>query len=92
MKFFSVAVTTACVLAPASAFVGPKIAGVPTQSSSSLQMVLEKPAAKKISKLETLKVNSNNLVHPLKEVSFSSSLAGKLYWFAVFAGTSVDVK
>jgi len=37
------------------------------QSGSSLNMVLEKPATKKISKLETLKVNSNNLIHPLKE-------------------------
>mmetsp|Transcript_95432 Transcript_95432/g.274885 ORF Transcript_95432/g.274885 Transcript_95432/m.274885 type:complete len:631 (+) Transcript_95432:59-1951(+) len=36
-------------------------------SSSSLSMVLEKPAAKEISKLEMLKVNSKNLVHPLKE-------------------------
>lgn len=43
-------------------------AGVSSSSSSSLNMVLEKPAAKKISKLETLKVNSANLLHPLKEV------------------------
>ena len=38
-------------------------------SSSSLSMVLEKPATKEISKLEMLKVNSKNLIHPLKEVS-----------------------
>jgi hypothetical protein len=37
-------------------------------SSTSLNMVLEKPAVKKISKLETLKVKSENLIHPLKEV------------------------
>ena len=38
------------------------------QNGSSLNMVLEKPVEKKISKLETLKVKSANLVHPLKEV------------------------
>jgi hypothetical protein len=36
-------------------------------------MVLEKPkTTKEISKLETLKVESANLIHPLKEVSNDS--------------------
>ena len=60
------------VASPALAFVPslPKsmiVAG--KGSSSSLSMVLEKPATKEISKLEMLKVNSKNLIHPLKEVS-----------------------
>lgn len=69
-----VAVASLCLI-PASAFVVRGIPGVkslPSSSSySSLQMVLEKPATKEISKLEILKVNSNNLVHPLKEVGLS---------------------
>lgn len=47
-----------------------KTASIP--SSSRLSMVLEKPKAKakvkKISKLEILKTDSDNLVHPLQEV------------------------
>lgn len=68
MKIFAVAVAALSVSPAVIAFVPamPKSMTVPG-SSSSLNMVLEKPAAKKISKLETLKVNSKNLVHPLKE-------------------------
>ena len=49
------------------------VAGV---SSSQLSMVLEKPRTKKakvkkISKLEILKKDSDNLVHPLQEVSYA---------------------
>jgi hypothetical protein len=36
--------------------------------TSALHMVLEKPRTKEISKLETLKVESDYLIHPLKEV------------------------
>ena len=71
MKYY-VAVSCASMLcSPAAAFVPamPKSMVIPG-SSSSLNMVLEKPITKKISKLEQLKVNSKNLVHPLKEVSF----------------------
>jgi len=62
----------ASLVASATAFIAtvPKSMLVPG-STSSLNMVLEKPATKKISKLETLKVNSNNLIHPLREVSES---------------------
>jgi len=37
-----------------------------------LSMVLEKPKAKQLSKLEELKISSGHLVHPLKEVRFVS--------------------
>lgn len=37
-------------------------------TSSSLHMVLEKPAAKKIPKIEQLKIDSDHLLHPLVEV------------------------
>jgi hypothetical protein len=36
--------------------------------SSSLSMVLEKPKEKKLQKIESLKVKSDHLVHPLIEV------------------------
>ena len=41
-----------------------------SNSNTRLNMVLEKPKAaiKKISKLEVLKADSKNLLHPLKEV------------------------
>ena len=60
--------------AGAFSFTAPSIAKTPTGvSSSQLNMVLEKPTnkakIKKISKLEILKTESANLVHPLKEVS-----------------------
>jgi hypothetical protein len=71
MKFVVVAIAS-LMASPAVAFIPamPKSMVVPGSSSSTLNMVLEKPAAKKISKLETLKVNSKNLVHPRKEVSY----------------------
>ena len=34
-------------------------------------MVLEKPKEKKLAKIETLKIESDHLVHPLKEVGFA---------------------
>jgi len=68
MKFVAIAVASIMASSPAAAFVPatPK-SMVVAGSSSSLNMVLEKPATKQISKLETLKVNSKNLLHPLKE-------------------------
>ena len=51
-----------------------------SSSSSQLKMVLEKPKpkanVKKISKLEILKVESANLVHPLKEVRKEKETTG----------------
>jgi hypothetical protein len=61
MKFtaFAVLASSAAAFAPAASF---------TRRSSSLY-VLEMPkTAKKISKLEQLKVDSNRLIHPLAEV------------------------
>jgi hypothetical protein len=68
MKFLPLAVASA--IASASAFTaGPAVLPkVVSSSRSALNMVLEKPPVKKISKLETLKVKSENLIHPLKEV------------------------
>lgn len=72
MKICAVAV--ASVIASASAFTGvPLVSRV--ASKSSLSMVLEKPKIdKKISKLEQLKVDSHNLVDPLKEVRIKTNL------------------
>jgi hypothetical protein len=39
-----------------------------TVSASVLSMVLEKPRVKEIAKLEQLKIDSDYLIHPLKEV------------------------
>lgn len=38
--------------------------------ASSLSMVLEKPKTKKLAKIESLKVESDHLIHPLMEVGF----------------------
>lgn len=39
-----------------------------TSRTTALSMVLEKPLSKKIAKIEQLKVESDYLIHPLKEV------------------------
>jgi hypothetical protein len=39
-----------------------------SRTSSALFMVLEKPKIKEIAKIEQLKLDSNYLIHPLKEV------------------------
>ena len=79
-----ISISTIAILALATDYAGafsftaPSIAKAGVASSSRLNMVLEKPKAtskvKKISKLEVLKTESANLVHPLKEVSFLSSI------------------
>jgi len=66
MKLSLCAVALAAVSGSASAF-APTTFTSKARSGSSLSMVIEKPKAKKISKLETLKVESNHLLHPLKE-------------------------
>lgn len=69
MKFSCCIVAVAALSGPAAAFVGsPSSFALKSRSSSALSMVLEKPKEKKISKLEQLKVNSDHLIHPLKEV------------------------
>jgi hypothetical protein len=42
--------------------------GTSQSSRSQLSMVLEKPKVKKLAKIESLKIESKGLVHPLKEV------------------------
>jgi hypothetical protein len=63
-----------------------KIAG--GVSSSRLSMVLEKPKAKakvkKISKLEILKTDSDNLLHPLLEVSKATDTQSEYFVVALF--------
>ena len=39
-----------------------------SSSSTQLSMVLEKPPTKKLAKIEQLKIDSDHLIHPLKEV------------------------
>ena len=68
MKILSV--TFAAALASTSAFMAPSQLPSTKASTSTLSMVLEKPATKKISKLETLKVKSENLRNPLGEVRY----------------------
>lgn len=69
MKFAaSVSVAAALsVVTSVAAFTPPSKAGTST-SSSALHMVLEKPAEKKLPKIEVLKMDSDHLIHPLKEV------------------------
>ena len=73
MKFFLV--NALAVLTASSAFnVNPTF---PTSArGSALSMVLEKPKVKTIAKIEQLKVDSDHLVHPLKEVSKGFSYLG----------------
>ena len=70
MKFLSLTVA-AMTASATTAFVSPiqQHAAAAAGTSTELGMILEKPAVKKISKLENLKVQSANLIHPLKEVS-----------------------
>lgn len=74
MKFLSVSVAALIAgstnaFSSQSAFTMNQIGTVGSSSKTTLNMVLEKPKAKKISKLEQLKLSSGNLVAPLKEVS-----------------------
>jgi hypothetical protein len=71
MKFIPFAL--ASVFASSSAFTGPSFAS-PRRSNNALSMVLEKPITKKIAKIEALKVDSHNLIHPLKEVRNPASI------------------
>ena len=65
MKFYAIVFAT--TMCRASAFV--PVSFTRGATSSSLNMVLEMPKeTKKISKLEVLKVKSDHLIHPLREV------------------------
>eukprot|EP00978_Attheya_sp_CCMP212_P026183 scaffold85671_cov54-Attheya_sp.AAC.1 len=69
MKFVA-AIALLATASQVSGFTSPSFVRTPTSTSrngaTSLSMVLEKP--KKLSKLEVLKINSDHLIHPLKEV------------------------
>jgi hypothetical protein len=67
MKCLSLTVAALSASA-AMAFAPVQPSSLATASSTALGMILEKLATKKISKLETLKVDSKNLIIPLKEV------------------------
>jgi len=72
MKFLSVSVAALIAgstnaFSSQSAFTMNQIGTVGSSSTTTLNMVLEKPKAKKISKLEQLKLNSGNLIEPLRE-------------------------
>ena len=66
MKVVVSAIWLALVMGSAAAFV-PTLS-FNTKTGSSLSMVLEKPKVKKIAKIESLKVESDHLLYPLKEV------------------------
>jgi len=75
MKLSSYILGVTALSTSATAFVGsPLVTGIKSKSSSSssssLSMVLEKPTTKKIAKIEQLKVDSDYLIHPLKEVRY----------------------
>mmetsp|Transcript_18192 Transcript_18192/g.26935 ORF Transcript_18192/g.26935 Transcript_18192/m.26935 type:complete len:623 (-) Transcript_18192:281-2149(-) len=59
---FNMLLITAALLCDSNAFTAPRS----QRHSSSLNMVLEMPK-KKLSKLETLKISSDHLIHPLSE-------------------------
>mmetsp|Transcript_5353 Transcript_5353/g.7580 ORF Transcript_5353/g.7580 Transcript_5353/m.7580 type:complete len:631 (+) Transcript_5353:102-1994(+) len=66
MKFSAVATASVLFCGVASAFVQPSL--LPrVKNGSSLSMVLEKPKQKKLQKIEVLKIDSDHLIHPLKE-------------------------
>mmetsp|Transcript_10525 Transcript_10525/g.16155 ORF Transcript_10525/g.16155 Transcript_10525/m.16155 type:complete len:631 (-) Transcript_10525:67-1959(-) len=66
MKFSAVATASVLFCSTASAFVQPSL--LPrVKNGSSLSMVLEKPKQKKLAKIESLKIESDHLIHPLKE-------------------------
>jgi hypothetical protein len=66
MKLANSSILLAWFLGTATAFLSTHVSN--RGSGSSLSMVLEKPKVKKIAKIESLKVESDHLIRPLKEV------------------------
>jgi hypothetical protein len=64
MKVSVTVAATLLICGATDAFVGPQV----KRSASSLSMVLEMPKQKKLQKIETLKIDSDYLRHPLAEV------------------------
>ena len=67
MKFHFTLATWAILSGSTMAFTPVQPAA--TTSTTALNMVLEKPKEKKLPKIEVLKIESDHLIHPLKEVS-----------------------
>jgi hypothetical protein len=65
---FSVALVGLVSVGSVSAFTGAQFGSKVHRSKSTLSMVLEKPASKKLAKIESLKVVSDHLINPLREV------------------------
>ena len=74
MKLHFSLTTWALLSSSAAAFVPPHAAT--SSSTTALNMVLEKPVEKKLPKIEVLKLESDHLLEPLKEVGFD--IAGVL--------------
>lgn len=71
MKFVGALTALAAFSGSAAAFTAAPSFASKARSQSSLSMVLEKPKVeKKLSKLENLKIESDYLIHPLKEVRY----------------------
>jgi hypothetical protein len=62
------------VIVPSSAFRFVQMTRRQTSAVAPLRMVLEKPVSKKLAKIEVLKIESDHLIHPLKEVSTKVSI------------------
>ena len=98
MKFSIFAVASLALatdIAGAFSFTGQSLVTKSSSASGSrLNMVLEKPKekakVKKISKLEILKTNSDNLVHPLQEVSSPTSTLSCLFSCVFSFGGQVE--
>lgn len=72
---FQLALTTWAVLAgSATAFAPSSLKPSSASSTTALNMVLEKPKEKKLPKIEVLKLESDHLIHPLKEVGTKTVL------------------
>jgi hypothetical protein len=90
MKYQFSALAIACAPFSASAFVSSGVSnafGIKS-SSSTLSMVLEKPrTAKKLAKIEVLKINSDHLTVPLKDVSitlYCYNVMWLMLWFRLY--------
>ena len=72
----------------ASAFVANPflLVGKQERLMSPLHMVLEKPPEKKLAKIEVLKIESDHLTHPLREVRYDYDVSScmSLFFFCVY--------
>ena len=78
MKFQFSLTMWAILAGSATAFVSPQAPAV--SSTTALNMVLEKPKEKKLPKIEVLKIDSDHLIHPLKEVGYFVVGSFSFFW------------